>query len=209
MSDVSQGPGWWQASDQKWYPPESHPDHQGQSAASAPPPPTGATPAAAGASAGGATGGQSISFAFDVKRWTQQDRICGIATLVLFISLFLPWYSYSYGIGPFSGSVSVDGLWHGWTYLVLLLSLVIMAYYVAKAGLEEMPTLPLPYPQLLMIATSVNLVLVVLAFVIVPGGVFHGVGFGWSFGSFVGLAAAVVAWVPVGLPFLRGQRSGS
>ena len=25
MSDVSQGPGWWQASDGKWYPPELHP----------------------------------------------------------------------------------------------------------------------------------------------------------------------------------------
>ena len=27
MSDVSQGPGWWMASDGKWYPPELHPDH--------------------------------------------------------------------------------------------------------------------------------------------------------------------------------------
>jgi hypothetical protein len=27
MSDVSQGPGWWQASDGKWYPPETHPDY--------------------------------------------------------------------------------------------------------------------------------------------------------------------------------------
>lgn len=26
MSEMSQGPGWWQASDDKWYPPESHPD---------------------------------------------------------------------------------------------------------------------------------------------------------------------------------------
>lgn len=34
MSDVSQGPGWWQASDGKWYPPESHP-----TAAVPPPPP--------------------------------------------------------------------------------------------------------------------------------------------------------------------------
>lgn len=33
MSDVAQGPGWWQASDGKWYPPESHP-----SAAPLPPP---------------------------------------------------------------------------------------------------------------------------------------------------------------------------
>jgi uncharacterized RDD family membrane protein YckC len=32
MSNVSQGPGWWMASDQKWYPPESHPGYQ-------PPPP--------------------------------------------------------------------------------------------------------------------------------------------------------------------------
>jgi len=26
MSDVSQGPGWWMASDGRWYPPELHPD---------------------------------------------------------------------------------------------------------------------------------------------------------------------------------------
>ena len=33
MSDVSQGPGWWIASDGKWYPPEQHPSYQ-------PPPPS-------------------------------------------------------------------------------------------------------------------------------------------------------------------------
>ncbi len=33
MSDVSQGPEWWQASDLKWYPPEEHPNYE------APPPP--------------------------------------------------------------------------------------------------------------------------------------------------------------------------
>ncbi len=41
MSDVSQGPGWWQASDGKWYPPDLHPDYQAsapvdQSAVSSP-----------------------------------------------------------------------------------------------------------------------------------------------------------------------------
>ena len=36
MSDVSQGPGWWIASDGKWYPPEQHPDHQPQSPPAAP-----------------------------------------------------------------------------------------------------------------------------------------------------------------------------
>lgn len=28
MSDTSQGPGWWQASDRRWYPPELHPSAQ-------------------------------------------------------------------------------------------------------------------------------------------------------------------------------------
>lgn len=28
MSNVSQGPGWWMASDQKWYTPESHPSYR-------------------------------------------------------------------------------------------------------------------------------------------------------------------------------------
>ncbi len=41
MSDTSQGPGWWQASDDKWYPPELHPSYR------APPPPsTAAVPTA-------------------------------------------------------------------------------------------------------------------------------------------------------------------
>lgn len=39
MSDASQGTGWWQASDGKWYPPELHPDPQ----APPPPPPPPAT----------------------------------------------------------------------------------------------------------------------------------------------------------------------
>lgn len=37
MSDAPQSPGWWQASDGKWYPPETHPDYQ---RSTLPPPPT-------------------------------------------------------------------------------------------------------------------------------------------------------------------------
>jgi Mycobacterium 19 kDa lipoprotein antigen len=40
MSDRPQGPGWWQASDLNWYPPEKNPNY----AAPASPPPTPATP---------------------------------------------------------------------------------------------------------------------------------------------------------------------
>src|ERR1700733_10265072 len=169
MSDTSQGPGWWQAADGKWYAPEQHPDYQPPAAASAPPPPSAAVPPVSGpgpVAGAGPVGGAAASvpsFAFDVKRWTQAERITGIASLVLFISLFLPWFTYNVGFGV--GSVSVDGLWHGWMYLVLLLCLAIFAYLVARAGFGELPfKLPLANEQLLLIATGINAVLTILAF---------------------------------------------
>ncbi len=137
-----------------------------------------------------------------MKRWSQAERTTAIATLVLFISLFLPWYTYSFGLG----SVSVDGLWHGWMYIVFLISLAILVYLVSRAGFSEMPfKMPISGDQLLLVGSAINLVLVVIAFVDKPGGVgFSGIGWGW--GAFVGLVAAVVAAVPLGVPALRARR---
>ncbi len=197
MSDTSQGPGWWEASDGKWYPPEQHPND---------PPPTSSTPPPAAAPPGpGAATSPAVSlppFSFDLKRWSQAERIAGIATLVLFISLFLPWFTYNFGFA----SVSVDGLWHGWMYLVLLLCLAIFVYLVARAGFSEMPIkLPMTNERLLLIATSVNAVLTILAFLLKPGGIgFSGIG--WGFGAFMGLAASIVAAAPLAAPGLKSRR---
>jgi hypothetical protein len=137
-----------------------------------------------------------------MKRWSQAQRITAIASLVLLISLFLPWFTYKFTYG----SVSVDGLWHGWMYLVLLLCLAIVVDLVAKAGFKVMPyKLPLPEEQLLLIATGINAVLTVLAFLLKPGGIgFSGIG--WGFGSFVGLIAAIVAAFPTAAPAIKARR---
>ena len=42
-ADAPEGPGWWQASDRRWYPPEQHPNY-----APPPPPPPSTPPAQAG-----------------------------------------------------------------------------------------------------------------------------------------------------------------
>lgn len=47
MSDYSQGPGWWQASDGRWYPPETHPDYVAPPPAAPPADPAPTAPAAA------------------------------------------------------------------------------------------------------------------------------------------------------------------
>jgi hypothetical protein len=194
MSDVSNGPGWWQASDGKWYPPEQQPNYEAPAApqSSSAVPPQSSSPTAKPMS----------GFAFDMKRWSQAQRITAIASLVLLISLFLPWFTYKFTYG----SVSVDGLWHGWMYLVLILCLAILAYLVARAGFSEMPfKLPMAHEQLLLIATGVNAVLSILAFLFKPGGIgFSGIG--WGFGAFVGLAASIVAAAPLAVPAIKARR---
>ena len=122
----------------------------------------------------------------------RQDRIVGPASLVLLVSFWLPWYS----VGPFSA----DGLSvHGWLFIavvnaaVLVLYVLIIAFDVGDlAGAGR-----LSKDQLLAVLTGVNLALVLLAFLLKPG------GFSWAWGAFLGLIAAIAAFVPYGVPVIR------
>jgi hypothetical protein len=150
-----------------------------------------------------------MAFRFDAARWTTADRITGGATLVLLISLFLPWFSVSASFGNFSSSAAADALTaHGYLYLVLLLALAMLGYLVVSAGLDSMPALPLRHEQILGGAAALNLVLVLIGMLIMPGGGSSLVKVGWAFGAFIGLAAAIVAVVPQATA-LRGARSGA
>lgn len=103
MSDVSQGPGWWQASDGKWYPPEQAPG--GQPAAGPPPGFAGQPAAQPGAQPGygapaygtpggappAATGGASVGDAFNYG-WQKFQQNVGpilVTVLVLLVISFV------------------------------------------------------------------------------------------------------------------------
>jgi hypothetical protein len=158
-----------------------------------------------GASAGGAAPRSGVTvppYRFDVARWTLADRIAGIATIVVFISLFLPWFTVSIGIAGVSLSGSVNGLWHGWTYLSLILSIVIVAYLVLRAGWDQLPiSQEVPHLTVMMVATVVNAVLILIAFIDKPGGG----ATGWGAGAVLGLIAALVATAPYAVPQLRAK----
>jgi hypothetical protein len=150
----------------------------------------------------GQPGGQPVqtqgssAFNFDARRWTLPDRIAGIASLVVLISLFLPWFSATATLDGISESASASGTTaHGWLWLVFIISLAIVAFLILIAGFQVLPfKLPVPNERLLLGATGVNLVLVFLAFILVPGnGGDSDVSIGWTFGAFVGLLAAIVA----------------
>ena len=131
--------------------------------------------------------GPATAFKFDRARWSPTDLVAGVATLVLFISLFLPWYGVS--IGPIS--VTADATAHGYMYIPLILALVELAYLVGVAGLPDLRSrLPVPHDILLTGINVVNLLFVVIAFTAGKDGA------GWRFGAFVGLVAALVAALP-------------
>ena len=146
------------------------------------------------------------AYNFDAARLSQADRISGGASAVLLISLFLPWFSLSLGFGTYSWSGTTA---HGYLWVVFILCLAIVAFLVFGAGYAELPMrLPVARENALLAATGLNLVLVLLAFFINPGYRLLSNGVGWSFGAFVGLIAAIVAFVPLALPRLRA-RSGN
>jgi hypothetical protein len=127
------------------------------------------------------------------------ELIFGPATLVLLVSFWLPWYSAS--AGPFS--VSIGGLSaHGWLFIAVLDSIVLVLYVLITAfGAGDLADQGrLSKEQLLAVLTGVNLVLVLLAFLLKPS------GFGWSYGALLAVAAAVVAFLPFGVPLVQAQR---
>jgi hypothetical protein len=142
---------------------------------------------------------------FDASVLSQTDRIVGIASVVLFVSLFLPWFTAGNGII----SVSVSALTaHGYLYIVMILALALIAYFgVSALGVWSLPSaMPIQRDQLLLAMTAINTVLVVIAFVFKPSGLGI-VNVGWGWGAFVGLVAAIVALVPLARPALQARRA--
>ncbi len=123
------------------------------------------------------------------------ERVFGPATLVLLISFWLPWYHF--------GPISVDGLSvHGWLFIAALDSIVLVLYVLITAfGAGDLALAGrMSKDQLLALITGVNLALVVLGFLLKPS------GFSWSWGAFLALAAAIVAFLPFGIPRYRASR---
>lgn len=194
------GPGYQQPGGQGYQPGPSYPPSGNQ----------GFSPAT------GSGGGGLQGFNFNLSRLSQADRIAGAASVVLLISLFLPWFTaHVSGLGSFGNDVgslsgSESGMTaHGYLWLVFILCLAVVAFLVLSAGFDQLPfNLPLPKETLLLVVTGIDLLMVLLAFFIKPSGgqfVDIKVSVGWSFGALIALLAAIVACAPLGVPFLRSR----
>ena len=91
--------------------------------------------------------------------------------------------------------------------VVIIVAIALLGLLAAEvSGVWKVPaSSALGRDQILLIGTTINFVLVLIAFLLKPGGYgFHGVG--WSYGAFVALAAAVVAVFPLGWPIIQARR---
>jgi hypothetical protein len=159
-------------------------------------------PAAAASSSAASSSSSIPAHKFDAARWSLADRIAGVATVVLFISLFLSWFTITLGNSAISFSASVNGVSaHGYLYIVMIVCILVVAYLVLRAEWEKLPIeMNLPHLTVMLVATLVNLLLVLIAFFSSPGA-----GWGLDFGAFVGLIAAIVAAAPYAVPQLRAR----
>jgi hypothetical protein len=136
---------------------------------------------------------------FDPLALSQADRIVAAASTVLFVSLFLGWYSINLG----GAIVTWNALTNEFMYIPLFASLGLTAFITLTA--MGAPSLPrarsLPHNRVLLIVTGLDLALAAIGFIDKPAG-----PWGWSIGAFLGLAASLAAFAPMALPGFSGQR---
>jgi hypothetical protein len=134
-------------------------------------------------------------FRFDARRWSRADWVAVIATALLFLSLFMPWF----GITLLGTSATADALdSHGYLYLVLVLSLAVVGYLVFRAGFAgAQPLDARGHERPLLGATALNFLLVLIGFISVPGNADVAGLITRQAGAFIGLIAALAAAAPV------------
>jgi hypothetical protein len=141
---------------------------------------------------------------FDHTRLTRVDKIVAGGTFITAISIWLPWFSISWGSSTFqdAGSARISGTTgHGWLWLEFFVALALLAYLGARAAWERLPfTVPVAHARLLIAGVCLQLLLVLIAFIDIPYGS-AGVGLDW--GAFIALLAALAAAGPVVVPAVR------
>ena len=118
MSDAQQGPGWWQASDGKWYPPESHPSRRPP-----PPPPPQATPPPPGSGAPAPHPGPPLGsvvaggVTYELASWWSRVGAALLDFLIIWILPALLGLAAGLAAGwPAGLAVGIPALLIGWMY---------------------------------------------------------------------------------------------
>jgi hypothetical protein len=143
---------------------------------------------------------QAAPYRLDLRRLSRDDQVVAGASLIVFISLFLPWF----GSDLFGDDVSASGMSaHGYLVIPIIVELVMVVYLLLRAGWDEFPfSLPIAHAPLLLVGTALQFLLVLTGFADNPGS-----GLSWEPGAYLALIASVVAAAPVVVPAVRSWQA--
>lgn len=149
MSDISQGEGWWLASDAKWYPPESRP----MLAPLPPPPPSPIHPSSDQAAAidGGGAARPFISLNRSLSGWTRGLMWANGAAALMF-ALLANYYresiaDYANSRGSLVAAVEAEDAYNsfgGLFFLLWIAGFVLLVVWIAKAHTSTTSVLASP-----------------------------------------------------------------
>jgi hypothetical protein len=133
----------------------------------------------------------------DFRRLGVGDLVALGGTVLLFISLFLSWYSAT-GEDVNGNTITVSGTAlgqyaGGWRFLILVIAIIVVLYLLARTLAPRGFHLPLPHWQVLTILVGLQFLLTLLAFLVKPTTGVAGVGVSWEYGAFIGLVASLIA----------------
>lgn len=145
------------------------------------------------------------------RGWAGGDLAIGSALIVLLVALFLPWFTETVS---FSSSPTVSGTGsgvaaHGYLWVVFVLVLVGLAVVIGRDALGRLPGNLPSAEQILVLATGLAFLLSILGVIFKPSGYsisgtaaaiqqlsgHISVSVGWSYGGFVAVVAAAIAFV--------------
>jgi len=168
----------------------------GQPQQSSPAQATGQTPEPSPAQPSGqAAVTPAVPFRLDLGRLSRAEQIIGAACLLVIISSFIPWFGFS-DPGFSYSEIGVSS--HGYLVIALLIALGLTGYLVLRAGWDVLPVrLPVARAPLLLVGTSLQLLIVIIAFLSKPAGL------NWDAGAYLELAAAITACSVIAIPAAR------
>ena len=139
------------------------------------------------------------------QSWTRHEIIIGSSLVVLVVALFLPWFRETVRLGRLTLSGTGDGpTAHGYLWIVLLLDVVALGLIVTRNVIDSLSGNLPNAGQMLVGATGLALLLSLLGLVVKPSGYSSSsasaavrfiVTISWSYGGFVAVLAAAVAFV--------------
>jgi hypothetical protein len=140
----------------------------------------------------------------DMRRLSRAEQTAGGATLIVLISLFLPWFRFA-ELGT-SISISISGTTaHRYLVVVVLLAVLTAGYLLWRSGWEEFPlSLPITHEALLLAAVGLQMAIVAIAFLDLPVP-----GLSREIGAYLALIASAVAVGPAVLSAIRSRQASA